>query len=84
MTLLKDILKWTESLPSWQRDACRRLFQKEGTLEESDYAELYTLLKKDNGIGADNALDPVPLAKEHLPAESDPEDMVTLVALRDL
>lgn len=25
MALLNDILKWTETLPSWQRDAARHL-----------------------------------------------------------
>lgn len=84
MSLLNDILKWTESLPSWQRDACRRLLQKEAGLEEADYSELYTLLKKENGIEVADALEPVPLANKHLPAELTPGETVTLVALRDL
>jgi len=84
MTLLNQILKWTESLPLWQRDACRRLFQKESGLEESDYSELYALFKKENGIGAYDALEPVPLTKEHLPAELAPGESVVLVALNDL
>ena len=68
MALLNDILTWTESLPSWQSDACRRLLQNEQGLKESDYTELYALLKKDNGIETERVVDSVPLAGEHLPA----------------
>lgn len=84
MALLNDILKWTESLSSWQRDACRRLFQKEAGLEEADYSDLYTLLKMENGIEAEYPVEAVPLANEHLPAELVPTETVTLVALREL
>lgn len=84
MALLNEILKWTESLPSWQRDACRRLLQKEAGLEESDYNELYVLLKKENGIKLDNALEAVPLVSEHLPAAIAPGETVTLLGLRGL
>lgn len=84
MALLSDILKWTKSLPLWQRDACRRLFQKEAGLEEIDYSELYTLLKRENGIEADDAVMAVPLAQEHLPAELAPGEKITLVSLREL
>ncbi|MCU7951693.1 MAG: hypothetical protein KZQ74_08935 [gamma proteobacterium symbiont of Bathyaustriella thionipta] len=38
MTLLNSILKWTETLPDWQRDASRRLLQQEDGLTEDDYA----------------------------------------------
>ncbi|MCC5878306.1 MAG: AAA family ATPase [Idiomarina sp.] len=84
MALLNDILKWTESLPSWQRDACRRLFQKESDLVEADYDELYALLKKERGVELDDNLEPAPLANEHLPAKLAPEDTVILTGLRDL
>ncbi|WP_297764989.1 AAA family ATPase [uncultured Alcanivorax sp.] len=84
MTLLNKILEWTQSCPSWQRDACRRLLQKEDGLDAVDFSELYTLLKNENGIDVDNVVAAVPLAKEHLPAEHAPGETVTLVALRDL
>lgn len=84
MALLNDILEWTKSRPLWQRDACRRLLQKEDGLEDVDYAELYLLLKNENGIEIDNAVEAAPLASEHLPAERTPGEGVTLVALRDL
>ncbi|MDE0507176.1 MAG: AAA family ATPase [Gammaproteobacteria bacterium] len=84
MALLNDILKWTETLPDWQRDASRRLLQNESGLSDSDLAELYTLLKKENGIEVDSALASEPLASEHLPAEFSPGETVTLVGLREL
>ncbi len=84
MSLLNDILEWTQSRSSWQRDACRRLLKKKDGLEAVDYSELYTLLKKESGIKVDNAVAAAPLAKEHLPAERAPGETVTLVALRDL
>jgi len=60
MALLNDILVWTESLPAWQRDACRRLFQKEQGLEDADHSELYALLMKENGIETGNTVEAVP------------------------
>lgn len=84
MALLNDILKWTESLPAWQRDASRRLLQNEDGLKENDFSELYMLLKKENGIEVDKALVSVPLASEHLPAELAHGDTVIIDALREL
>ena len=84
MALLNDILTWTESLPSWQSDACRRLLQNEQGLKESDYTELYALLKKDNGIETERVVDSVPLAGEHLPATFGTGETVVLVSLREL
>ncbi|HEU5123666.1 MAG TPA: AAA family ATPase [Verrucomicrobiae bacterium] len=84
MALLNDILAWTESLPTWQRDACRRLLQKEAGLEDADHSELYALLKKENQIETENAVDAVPLASEHLPAALASGETVVLVSLREL
>ena len=84
MALLNDILKWTETLPDWQRDASRRLLQNESGLSDSDYSDLYALLKNENGIETDADLTASPLAAEHLPAELTPGEMVTLLALREL
>ena len=84
MALLNDILEWSGSLPNWQRDALRRLLQNESGLSGTDYSELYALLKKENGIEADNDLTATPLAGEHIPADPAPEETITLVALREL
>lgn len=84
MTLLNDILAWTESLPLWQRDACRRLLQKGEGLGELDYSELYALLKSENGIQVDDIVNPEPLAAKHLPGKLCHGETVTLLALRQL
>lgn len=84
MTLLNDILEWTKSLPSWQRDACRRLLQKETGLEDVDYLELYGMVRKENGIEVEDVKEPSPLSNEHLPTAVAPGDSVALVALREL
>lgn len=84
MALLNDILVWTESLPKWQRDACRRLLQMEAGLDDADYSELYSLLKKENQIETENAVDAVPLASEHLPVALAADETVVLVSLREL
>jgi ABC-type dipeptide/oligopeptide/nickel transport system ATPase subunit len=84
MILLHNILKWTETLPGWQRDAARRLFQKEEGLSEGDYAELFTLLKVAHGLPNTDELKTVPFAAEHLPAEITPGETVIIKAMRGL
>ena len=85
MALLDDILAWTISdLSLWQRDAERRLFQKEAGLSVQDYDELYVLLRAANGLPNPLNLQPVPLAAEHLPAKLASVATVVLKAMRDL
>jgi energy-coupling factor transporter ATP-binding protein EcfA2 len=85
MALLDDILKWTEiDLPLWQRDAARRLFQKEDGLSSDDYAGLYALLKAAHGLPNPLNLTPAPLAAAHLPAVPQAGAPVVLKTLRDL
>ena len=84
MSVLEEILEWSHNRPMWQRDALRRLLQNESGLSDSDYSELYALLKKENGIEADNDLIATPLARDHLQVAPAPEETVTLVALREL
>ncbi|MGE9268732.1 MAG: hypothetical protein ACQKBY_11595 [Verrucomicrobiales bacterium] len=84
MGLLNDILKWTETLPNWQRDAARRLLLNESGLSDTDHSELYALLKKESGIEVDSDLAACPLATEHLPTETVVGENVVLLALREL
>ena len=86
MTLLNDILKWTETdLPLWQRDAARRLFQQKDGPSGDDYAELYALLKAAHGLPNPLNLTPAPLAAEHLPAVLQAASgSIVLKAMRDL
>lgn len=84
MSLLNDILIWTKTLPFWQRDAARRLFQNESGLSENDYKELYLLFKSEHGITNNQGLVPSPLAAEHIPAENKSGETVILKTLRNL
>jgi ABC-type dipeptide/oligopeptide/nickel transport system ATPase subunit len=85
MTLLLEILNWTEEkLPLWQRDAARRLFQKEEGLSDDDYADLYELLKSANGLPSSSGLSPEPLSKSHIPASIRVGNTLVLKAMRDL
>jgi len=78
MTLLNNILKWTQTLPAWQRDAARRLLQREEGLSEEDYAELYSLLKAEHGLPNPDNLSPEPLAASHLPTSIQTDQTVIL------
>lgn len=84
MTLLNKILKWTETLPSWQRDSARRLLQHEDGLSENDYLELYTLLKSEHGLPNPDKLDSVPLSANHLPANIRPGQTIILKEMCEL
>ncbi len=84
MALLGDILAWTQTLPGWQRDAARRLFQKSGGVSDENYADLYALLKAAHGLPNPKGLVPFPLSKDHLPETLAGGDTITLKAMRDL
>jgi len=84
MTLLNNILKWTQTLPAWQCDATRRLLQREEGLSDDDYAELYALLKAEHGLPNPGSLTPEPLAASHLPATIQPGQSVILTEVGKL
>jgi len=85
MALLNDILNWTETdLPLWQRDAARRLLTCPGELTDTDYTQLYGLLKATHGLSGPPGLAAVPLAAEHLPAAVPATTTVVLRTMRDL
>lgn len=67
MGLLDDILDWSGGLPSWQRDALRRLFLN-GSLSPADQSELVALIEEEHGGGPRAAIRPEPLSTDHIPA----------------
>ena len=84
MSLLTDILTWaTASLTLWQRDALRRLFQKQ-ELDQQDFDDLYAMLKSAHGLPDPQNRQAVPLAQEHLPAKGASASTLILRAIRDL
>lgn len=85
MTLLNNILHWTETkLSAWQQDTARRLFQQEDGLSNDDYAEVYALLKAAHGLPNPLGLTPVPLKSSHLPTTLQDGETVILNSIRDL
>lgn len=44
MSILQEILGWTQGVPAWQSDAAARLLAKQ-TLNADDLDDLYALLK---------------------------------------
>ena len=49
MSILQEILVWTQGLPAWQSDAVARLLAKQ-TLRADDQDDLFALLKLAHGI----------------------------------
>lgn len=49
MSILQEILAWTQGLPAWQSDAVARLLAKR-TLTAQDQDDLFALLKLAHGI----------------------------------
>lgn len=84
MSLLDDILQWSQDrLARWQQDCLRRLFQKQ-TLDPDDHDDLYAMLKSSHGLPDKKNRQPVPLAQTHLPTQTTAASPLVLVALRDL
>ncbi|MHC4146409.1 MAG: AAA family ATPase, partial [Planctomycetota bacterium] len=84
MSLLDKILTWaTAELKTWQRDALRRLCEKE-TLDDQDFDDLYGMLKAAHGLNEQQNRQPVPLAREHLPVLGGGAKHAIIHALRDL
>ena len=58
MTVLKEILAWSQDRPKWQRDALRRLVVQ-GTLSEDDISALSELCKAQHGLAEPKTIDPL-------------------------
>ena len=50
MSLIHDIFDWVKTLPLWQQDAARRLYEQPAGLTDSDYRDLYALALKENNV----------------------------------
>jgi len=77
MTVLQEILQWSQDRPAWQRDALRRLVFN-GELSEEDINALKEICKSGHGLAEQR--DTVPLAKEHVPDQKAGEP-VSLVSI---
>jgi len=64
MTVLQEILEWSQDRPIWQRDALRRLVLQ-GELTDEDIMALSEICKSAHGLAEQQ--DTLPLSKEHVP-----------------
>lgn len=77
-TVLSEILEWSTTRPSWQRDALRHLVVQ-GSLEKEDIAALALLCKRAHGLSAGPG--PLALTAQHLPK---PDEVGQSISLRTL
>lgn len=83
MSILQEILKWSQTLPAWQSDAIARLFAKE-VLSDDDLDDLFALLKVEHGISDPKGRAANKLSAEQIPAPALPSTQVKLLALKNL
>ena len=83
VSILQEILKWSQDLPAWQQDAVRRLYH-DRILKDSDYEDLFALAKIEHGIPDPGNRTPVPYATAQAAAVAVPNRLVQLAAIKNL
>ena len=83
MTILQEILKWTQGLPQWQSDAVARLLAKQ-KLTADDGEDLFALLKVEHGIPDTKNRKPRPLTADQIPAPVKVTAHLELRAMKNL
>lgn len=78
MSVLQEILEWSQGRPMWQRDALRRLVMN-GELSDEDISSLTEICKSAHGLAEQQETDP--LAKEHMPDRAAGTVPVSLVSI---
>jgi energy-coupling factor transporter ATP-binding protein EcfA2 len=77
LTVLQEILEWSQERPIWQRDALRRLVLN-GELGEEDIVALSEICKSRHGLAEQQ--ETLPLSKEYVPDKA-AEAAVSLVSI---
>ena len=83
MSILQEILDWTQGLPTWQSDAVARLLAKQ-TLTVEDQNDLFALLKAAHGIPDPKDRKPKPLTADQIPAPVKATTHVELRAMKNM
>ena len=83
MTILQEILDWSQGLPAWQSDALARLLAKQ-TLGVNDLDDLFALLKAAHGIPDPKGRTPKRLTNDQVPSQAQNSDHVVLQAMKNL
>ena len=78
MTVLEEILKWSQDRPAWQRDALRRLVLNDD-LSDDDIRALTDICKSAHGLSEQQ--DIAPLTNEHVPTKTAGSAPVYLVSI---
>ncbi|MDH5666475.1 MAG: AAA family ATPase [Nitrospira sp.] len=78
MTVLQELLEWSEDRPAWQRDALRRLVLQ-GELSDDDICALTDICKSVHGLAEQQYI--APLTKEHVPEKAAGSAPVSLVSI---
>lgn len=78
MSVLNEILDWSQDRPAWQRDALRRLVLH-GELSDDDIRALTDICKSAYGLAEQQ--DIAPLTKEHVPDKTACSAPVLLVSI---
>lgn len=83
LSILQEILEWSQAIPDWQSDAIGRLLSKP-ELTEDDLADLLALLKIEHGIPDPQGRSATKLSAAQVPAAPNPDAPVQLVAIKNL
>ncbi|TBR75519.1 MAG: ATPase [Burkholderiaceae bacterium] len=83
MSILQEILVWTQGLPTWQSDAVARLLAKR-TLTVDDQDDLFALLKVAHGIPDPKGRKPKALAADQIPAPVKVTTHIQLLAMKNM
>lgn len=78
MTVLQEILDWSQDRPAWQRDALRRLVLN-GELSDDDIRDLSAICKSAHGLA--ELKEVAPLANNHVPDRGAGSAPVALVSI---
>ncbi len=83
MSILQEVLAWTQGLPAWQSDAVARLLAKQ-TLTTDDLDDLFALLKLAHGIPDPKGRSPKPLTADQIPAPVEVTTHIELLAMKNM
>lgn len=78
MTVLEELLEWSQDRPAWQRDALRRLVLN-GELSDDDIRALTDICKSAHGLAEQQ--DILPLTKDHVPDKTAGGVPVSLISI---
>lgn len=78
MTVLEELLEWSQDRPAWQRDALRRLVLN-GELSDDDIRALTDICKSVHGLAEQQ--DIAPLTKDHVPDKAAGGAPVSLISI---